>query len=400
MRLSDCRNLFWLDSWQKHGFFSCEYIVSHAYLQAEKCLLSLSKLAFGTVTNPTGHTSLQTIPPTSLFVPCLTGEGTYVYLINFAMTRCLISFGFMACLWYASAWATKYAGEFLYLGVGARALGMGGAFTAVSDDASAGYWNPAGLAKLSNRQALVMHAETFGELLNLDYVTLILPSSQAVIGFSLMRLGGGGIKLTALEDPNQPISEQNRVLLLREEGHADYSFNFSYGKRASQTASWGLNAKVIYRDIPQTSAFGLGLDFGLLYQVSRYLTLGANLQDATFTFLSYSTGSKETITPTLKLGAAIRKNWDNFSATLAGDSDLRFEGREYSAQYWLGNISADNHYGLEVGYQQKLMGRMGFDQGDFTAGAGLRVSSFTIDFAYLSENELDNSYRLSLTVIW
>ena len=303
-------------------------------------------------------------------------------------------------LFYSTVWATKYAGEFLYIGVGARALGMGGAFAAVCDDATASYWNPAGLTNLSQRQASLMHAETFGQLLNLDYLSIALPYQSGVVGFSLMRLGGGGIKLTSLEDPDQPISEKNRVLLLREEGHADYNFNFSYARRFSPSLSWGLNAKIIYRDIPLTSAFGMGLDLGVLYSLKPYLSLAANLQDATFTFLSYSTGSKETISPTLKLGVGARKVWKDFVARLAADTDLRFEGRKFSAQYWLGDLSFDNRYGLEIVYQNRLAGRLGFDQGDFTAGAGLKVRKFGIDFAYLSENELDNSYRLSLTIAW
>ncbi len=303
-------------------------------------------------------------------------------------------------LFYSAAQATKYAGEFLYLGLGARALGMGGAFAAVADDVTAIYWNPAGLTSQSQRQAILMHAETFGELLNLDYGAIALPYPSGTIGLSLMRLGGGGIKLTALEDPSQPISENNRVLLLREDGHADYTFSFSYARRLNPNLSWGVNAKIIYRDIPQTSAFGMGLDAGLFYRASQKLSFGANLQDATFTFLSYSTGSKETIAPTLKLGAAYRTKLRNFALILAADTDLRFEGRKYAAQYWAGNISADNHYGLEIGYKERLFGRAGFDQGDFTAGAGLALGRFLLDFAYLSENELDNSYRLSLTLVW
>ena len=144
----------------------------------------------------------------------------------------------------------------------------------------------------------------------------------------------------------------------------------------------------------------MGLDLGLLYQASTAISFGANLQDATFTFLSYATGSKETITPTLKLGTAWKRNWKDFTALLALDSDLRFEGRKYAAKYWVEDISADNLYGAEIGYRQKLFGRAGFDQGDFTAGAGLIIRNFHLDFAYLSENELDNSYRLSLTLEW
>ena len=50
---------------------------------------------------------------------------------------------------------TKYAGEFLRLGVGARALGMGGSYVALANDASAAYWNPAGLATLQHAEMLL-----------------------------------------------------------------------------------------------------------------------------------------------------------------------------------------------------------------------------------------------------
>ena len=67
-------------------------------------------------------------------------------------------------------YAAKYAGEAFSLGVGGRALALGGAAIAGPFDATAGYWNPAGLASLSGRNISAMHAETFGSLLNHDFV--------------------------------------------------------------------------------------------------------------------------------------------------------------------------------------------------------------------------------------
>ena len=51
------------------------------------------------------------------------------------------------------------AADFLQLGVGGRAMGLGGAYTAVADDASALYWNPAGLTSVEKRDVTFMHAQ-------------------------------------------------------------------------------------------------------------------------------------------------------------------------------------------------------------------------------------------------
>ena len=64
--------------------------------------------------------------------------------------------------------ANKYAGEFLTHGVGASALGMGSAFVAVADDVTAGYWNPAGVTDVEGGLVQLMHAETFGDVVNYD----------------------------------------------------------------------------------------------------------------------------------------------------------------------------------------------------------------------------------------
>lgn len=307
--------------------------------------------------------------------------------------RSLLTIGLLLTL-FAPAYGAKYAGEFLSLGVGARALGMGGAFVGVADDVTASFWNPAGLAQLNRKELSFMHAETFGSLLNQDFVGFALPRTEenrtSALAFSLHRLGGGGVKITEKTDANLPA-------LLGEESHADYALFFSYSHKTMRPQLfWGANLKLIYRDVVTTSAFGIGADLAFLARPYSFLSLGVNFMDLTSSLLFYDNGTTETINPTTKLGLALNRSFKDFHLVLATDVDVRYEGRKSAAQFWTGNLSADMHHGLEVSYRGKVAGRLGFDQGDFTAGAGLWINQLGLDIAFLSHDELDNTYRISL----
>lgn len=293
------------------------------------------------------------------------------------------------------SWGAKYSGEFLYLGVGGKALGMGGAFVSIADDASAGYYNPAGLSQLDQKELVFMHSEIFGSLLNQDFISYVLPlknkNYKSSLAFSFMGIGGGGVKITELGADNRPYVKE-------EKSHGDYVFIFSYSLGKSKKIFLGANFKLIYRNIAVNSAYGAGLDLGALVNLAHNITLGANLMDFTTTLLAYDTGTKESIYPTFKLGLSTKRKFENFFLTLALDGDIRKEKRRHSTQYWIGDFSLDTHYGLDLSYLEKLMLRGGFDQGNLTLGFGFKVKRFTVDMAFLDHDELDNTYRISLKV--
>ncbi|HQV76516.1 MAG TPA: hypothetical protein PLE78_13565, partial [Flavobacteriales bacterium] len=87
--------------------------------------------------------------------------------------------------------APKYSNEFLAVGVGARALGMGNAFTAVTNDVTSGYWNPAGLLGVKgDLQIGAMHSEYFAGIAKYDYIGVAKPiDSLSTISFSFIRFG-------------------------------------------------------------------------------------------------------------------------------------------------------------------------------------------------------------------
>ncbi len=291
-----------------------------------------------------------------------------------------------------TATAEKYAGEFMYLGVGGRPLAMGNAYLAADGDIFSAYYNPAGLTRIIGHQATFMHSETFGSLLNHDYLAYATAKYNGVAAISMYRLGGGGIFVT---------EEYNGIFRVKsEESHADYVFSFAYGRKHSTKLDWGAAAKIIYRKIIDDDAQGIGLDAGVRYRIRDNLTAAAVAQDLTGTILSYSTSTKEVVNPTLKLGLGYSRPFGNFKATLLTDAEIKFEGREQSAQFSQSWISGDTHLGAEISYKDVAAVRIGSDIGNLTTGVGIKFSRFILDLALLDNSDLDTSYRGSLVVSW
>ena len=100
-------------------------------------------------------------------------------------------------------------GEFLQWGAGARSLGMGRAFLAVSDDASATYWNPAAMVQLERKELMGLQAQLAGET-NFTFLSYVSPSSKSSAwGFNMTTLASAGFeKVTATLDPSAPPSSR------------------------------------------------------------------------------------------------------------------------------------------------------------------------------------------------
>lgn len=327
------------------------------------------------------------------------------------------------------AGATRLAGEFMALGAGARALGMGSAFGAVADDASAVYWNPAGIAGIEKRQALAMHAEQFGDLVNYNFGSyvqpthLIDPARKPAFGVGLIHLGvpdqilvregievtwndtdgDGSIDQGELTDPNGKPYDVNSF-----PHETDNSFA-GLGSFALETryGSVGGTLKLIYQDaIAGESSMGIGIDLGYLRRdfLTPHLSVGAKLQDATGTYLSWSTGTTEFIYPMLKLGTAYKLVSTGFKGSLlfAADADVFFDDRTTASQFWTDTFSADLHLGLELSFQEHVMLRGGMDGAGAvdgmnpTAGAGVYFGMFGLDYAYLHHDAFEASHRVSI----
>lgn len=301
----------------------------------------------------------------------------------------------------------KYAGEFIAIGVGGRALGMGGAFVALANDVTAGYWNPAGLSLMNYPEITLMHDERFGSLINYDYGAVAFPmGAKSTIGFSLIRLGVDGIPDTrnALLDYNGNGTFDNADRLdynaISTFNSADWAFYFSYAKRLSEDFAYGANIKLIRRDLGGNSATGIGFDLAAHLRLMDKLALGLNLQDITTTLIAWDTGTKELISPTAKVGGAYFIDLFGGQIAPAVDFDIRFENRRYASTAHVGPVSADLHAGLEYDFRNLVAVRVGYnDVKQFTLGAGVHLPKLDVEYSFAKfdgQGQLGNTHRISL----
>ena len=284
--------------------------------------------------------------------------------------------------------ASAYAGERLALGADARALALGSAYVALAEGATAGYWNPAGLAALDGRQLHLTHDERFG-LVDGDFVALALPRTRlGNLAFSLLRVGVPDIPFTTLQDPSLPIGPDNRPVLLSAETSADYALYLSGGRRVHRRVELGASLKLLYSSVSTYHAYGFGLDAGLRLRLGWGLALAANLRDLPTTPLFWNTETTDHIQPSLQLGMAWTRPLAGGRATavLAGRGGGAAEDESGAAplnagfEYWYKNIA------LRAGLEEE---RKAF-------GLGLQPHRrLTLDMAYLEHDGLDPTYRFS-----
>jgi hypothetical protein len=305
----------------------------------------------------------------------------------------------------------KYGGEFMAIGVGGRALALGSAYVAVGGDATAAYWNPAGLSELSYPQIALMHDERFAGLVNYDYAGAAVPiDASATIAVSAIRLGVDDIpdtRMAGVDAAGNPLPpdrweefagiDPSRVTWFNT---ADWALYLSYARASGEHFSFGGNIKVIRRENGDVSATGIGLDFGALWRADDRLSVGAHIQDVTTTLVAWNSGLNELILPTLKLGAAYRIPLFGHLLMPVADVDVRFEGRETAANLSMGGTSFDFHGGVEFEFAGTAAIRGGYtDIGSLTMGAGIDLPKLDIDYTFArfdGTEELGNTHRVSI----
>jgi hypothetical protein len=248
----------------------------------------------------------------------------------------------------------SYAGSntaaFLKNGVGSRALGMGGAFTAIADDASAAYWNPAGLGKI-HRASLSSMAQKLGSV---DYPTLkdVTPTYQfanVLMPLDLAGLHGAGTVglswiSTGLDNiPWTTIDESGNI---QEDSFNDRenAYILSYGRSmVEKNFNVGANLTMVnqkFSKVPDGSAIGYGLQGGLLYGFNSRFSVGLVLDSGIK--MTWANGHVDKGELKNKLGLAYKAVNRKKLSVLASVDLIQTRNRPL-----------EGHFGGEFGYKAK-----------------------------------------------
>jgi len=148
------------------------------------------------------------------------------------------------------------AAKFLSIPVGARAVGMGGAFVGVADDATAMYWNVAGIARMYQAEAVFAHASWVADI-KFNYGGVVIPVGD---------LGSVGVNFTSMS-----MAEMERTTELQPEGTgttftaSSFALGVAYARNLTDWFSIGANFKYIREGIYNSSASGIAIDIGTLF---------------------------------------------------------------------------------------------------------------------------------------
>ncbi len=301
--------------------------------------------------------------------------------------RCFASILTIALLAFSNASAQDGGTQSAFaMGVGARAIAMGTAYVATPFDASAAYWNAAGLDHIEQTNAVLFYAPLLGGA-NFNYIGFAFPTLQ------LGTLGGGVL--------NQSVGGvDNRDGF----GHKLGTLNFghtqlllSYAKKLPMSFSAGVSFKYERQNLSQNASGGAGFDFGFLYKpesdasVLRDATVGVTIQNV--------------IAPRIKLGDVSENQPRALLLGVAKPFQLGAPGNHLNllAGYrWNEKAKADFSVALEYVFQGKAMLRSGYTNGAANFGGGLNLNKYQLDYTISNEpNAADVGalqHRVSLSI--
>jgi hypothetical protein len=296
--------------------------------------------------------------------------------------------------------------QFLKIGVSARAVGMGDAFIGVANDASALYYNPAGVAVLENKELVATHIEYPADI-QYEFVGLVYPVPQlyGALGLTAYWLHTGDMPVTTYEHPRG--TGQTFTA-------ADMAYGLTYAASLTDHLSMGMTFKVISQMLETEKATGWATDAGIYYQTGfrdfKLCMMLANFgPDMKFIQETYP------LPMDFRFGTSINIiQSENQKLTWAGQISRPNDNLERFCtgfEYWAKNMLAlrvGKKFNYDFNNNGRLMSTAGFEDrqsfnsltSGITFGFGLRipvsVNTIQFDYAYQDMGFLESVHRFTL----
>lgn len=304
--------------------------------------------------------------------------------------------------------------KFLSIPVGARSLGMGGAFVSVADDATSMYWNPGGTARIQRPELVLSHALWLADI-KFNYAGLVLP---------LGRIGNIGLNVTAVTMDDMEITTEEQPEGTGTTFNAgSFALGLTYARNLTDWFSIGANLKYVNEHIWNSSATGIAVDLGTLFTTPfKGVRFGASIAN----FGSKMRIGGDDLLVQKDIDEQRRGNNPNINARLSTDQfDLPLILRiglsadivNTESQRFILAVDAahpnDNDEQVNVGGEYSVLNRMLVLRGgykslftrdseeQFTVGGGIRYSpagnlNVRVDYAYESFERFDGVHKFSI----
>jgi tetratricopeptide (TPR) repeat protein len=269
------------------------------------------------------------------------------------------------------------------IGAGSRGISLGGAFSAIGDDASVLYYNPAALRLCRYPGAVLNHMQLLSGFSDAtyDFMGLVYPTiSAGSIGLGVMTVGTGGIRgFDEFSRETGELSYRESQMIL------GYALDLPWRYLGDVTA--GASVKVLNQRVGEFSAAGTGIDLGIVYRPKyvRRIAVGCNLQDIVGAETKLVTLSDK-VDRTIMVGAGyVYPFRDGSSLSLA----LQMNAPQRDTK--------ELRFGAEYNYRKYFSVRVGYDSESITAGIGIGWRGFSFDYGYFSRSDAGSSHPLTFS---
>lgn len=278
-----------------------------------------------------------------------------------------------------------YSMQFLKIGPSARAIGMGGAFTALANDATATYWNPAGMVDITNTAVMLEHTVWPADI-KLDFASVVfaMPFLPGVWGATARALSLDPQIVRTVFLPNGTGEEFDA---------GDMSFGLSYAQFFTDKFSAGTTVHFVHSGLAEMSVNTYVVDFGLIYRIGfKGLRLGMMIQNLGGK-VNYD--DRDAKIPTMfKVGIAMAA-YQRGAHSLLGTGEFAHPSDNTETANLGAEYSFNQFFFLRGGYN------FGYDSRSVAAGFGLKInttqtSDLTFDYAWEDLGFLGDVHRLSL----